>query len=131
MAQNKGNYEGVINGADPRQLRWAPSVRAMWPRCRIMEFVIWAQEDLAFTWPEVMRRMAGVGPDVPLLGEDAVLADLLSPEILHDLRGQYRRRADLTIRGLRNLVRTGPCCRQRGDGDGKRCGIARLVAGPD
>ena len=104
MAQNKGNYEGVINGADPRQLRWAPSVRAMIASVPDREFVIWAQEDLAFTWPEVMRRMAGVGPDVPLLGEDAVLADLLSPEILHDLQANIDATPDLTIRGRRNLV---------------------------
>lgn len=104
VAQNKGDYAGIINGADPRMLRWAPSVRAMVQAVPDREFVVWAQEDLPFTLPEVMRRMAGVGADMPLVGEDAVLADLLSPEILHDLQANIDATPDLSIRGRRNLV---------------------------
>ena len=104
VARNKGDYHATINGADPRQLRWAPSVRAMLEAVPDREFVVWAQEDLPFTWPEVLRRMAGVGPEVPLVGEDAVLADLLTPEILHDLQANIDATPDLSIRGRRNLV---------------------------
>ncbi|NHF73716.1 hypothetical protein [Paracoccus xiamenensis] len=104
MTQNKGDYHGIINGADPRRLRWAPSVRAMVASVPDREFVVWAQEDLAFTWPEVMRRMAGVTPDMPLVGDDVVLAELLSPEILHDLQANIDATPDLTIRARRNLV---------------------------
>ena len=68
------------------------------------EFVIWAQEDLPFTWPEVLRRIAGVGTEVPLIGEDTVLAELLSPDILHDLQAHILANPDLTIRARRDLV---------------------------
>ncbi|MBA4492179.1 hypothetical protein [Paracoccus sp. S1E-3] len=104
VARNKGDYPGTMNGADPRQLRWAPAVRAMLEAVPDREFVIWAQEDLPFTWPEVLRRLAGVGPEVPLIGEDAILADLLPPETLRDLRANMDATPDLTIRGRRNLV---------------------------
>lgn len=104
VMRNKGDYSTIMNGADPRQIRWAPAVRAMLEAAPDREFVIWAQEDLPFTWPEVLRRMAGIGPDVPLIGEDAVLADLLKPEILHDLQANMDATPDLTIRARRNLV---------------------------
>ena len=103
-AQSKCSYAEIINDADPRRLRWAPSIRAMIASVPDREFVIWAQEDLPFTWPEVMRRMAGVGPDTALVGEDAVLADLLSPEILHDLQANIEATPDITIRARRNLI---------------------------
>ena len=104
VLRNKGDYHSIMNGADPRQVRWAPAIRAMIEAVPDREFVIWAQEDLPFTWPEVLRRMTGIGTDVPLLGEDAVLADLLTPEILHDLQANIDASPDLDIRGRRNLV---------------------------
>ncbi len=104
VARNKGDYDGIVNGADPRNLRWAPAVRAMLEAVPDREFVIWAQEDLPFTWPEVLRRIAGVGTEVPLIGEDTVLAELLSPDILHELQAHLLANPALTIRARRDLV---------------------------
>lgn len=104
VAQSKGGYGSLMNGVDPRHLRWAPAVRAMLQAVPDRDFVIWAQEDLPFIWPEVLRRLAGVGPDTALQGEDAVLAELLTPEALRDLQSDIDATPGISIRARRDLV---------------------------
>lgn len=106
VAQSKGDYAAVMDGVDPLKLRWAPSVRAMLEAAPDREFVVWAQEDLPFTWPEVLRRVAGVAPDTSMLGDDAVLVDLLTPEVMHDLQAAIGAAPDLDIRTRRHMVET-------------------------
>lgn len=103
---NQGDYNGIMNGIDPRRLRWAPTIRAIQAAIPDRDFVIWAQEDLPFTWPEILRRMAGVGPEVALKGDDAILAELLPPEAMAALQGRIDALPASDIRARRDLIET-------------------------
>ncbi|MDO5605534.1 MAG: hypothetical protein Q4G25_10280 [Paracoccus sp. (in: a-proteobacteria)] len=101
-----GRYHDVMGGIDPRGLRWAPVVRRMLQAVPDREITIWAQEDLPFVWPEVLRAIAGVDASQPMRGEYAVLADLLDAEALTALRARLDDAPDMTIAQRRELIET-------------------------
>lgn len=104
VSQQKGDYAEVMEGIDPRELRWAPMFRRMLAAVPERRIVAWADEDLPFTWPEVLRAVAGVTAAMPLQDEDAILSDLLSPEALEQLNAQIEERPELSVNERRDLV---------------------------
>lgn len=80
------SYDDVMQGQDPRRLRWAPIVRQMVEKAGGRKLVLWCNEDLPMIWPEVIRRVGGVPPDMPMAGEDAILERIMTPEGLKRLR---------------------------------------------
>jgi len=71
-------YSTFIAGTDPLGLRWSDTVerlRAGAPRAAI---TVWCDEETPLIWPEVLRSVAGVGPEVPLVGESGRLAQVMS-----------------------------------------------------
>ena len=104
VTMHKGDYSAVMAGVDPFNLRWAPLFRRLVDALPGRSIVGWAQEDLPFTWPEVLRRMAGVPATTPLQDEDAILAELLTAEPLAALKAQIAAQPDLSISARRDLV---------------------------
>ncbi|SDE41748.1 hypothetical protein SAMN05421538_106182 [Paracoccus isoporae] len=99
-----GDYDAVLGGVNPRNLRWAPMLHRILQTVPDRDIVIWAQEDLPFIWPEVLRRIAGVGPEAALKGEDALLAELL-PEAEADALQQKIAATDgLSVEARRQMV---------------------------
>lgn len=99
-----GDYDSVMGGVNPRNLRWAPMLHRIIQAIPDRDIVIWAQEDLPFIWPEVLRRIAGVGPDAALKGEDALLADLLPDDTADALQQRIAATEGLTVDARRQLV---------------------------
>jgi len=76
----------VLSGSDPRRLRWSDLVRrirAADPGARI---TVWCSEDAPLIWPELMRAIADVGPEIRLKGSDDLLAAIMTPTGLRRLR---------------------------------------------
>ena len=88
--QKKVDYEAMMCGRDPRDMRWAPVVRGMVEAAGGRPLVLWCNEDLPLIWPEVLRRMGGVASEVALSGEDAIAAQIMSKEGLARLRGYLK-----------------------------------------
>jgi len=86
--QKKVDYETMMCGKDPREMRWAPVVRRMVEAAGGRKLVIWCNEDMPMIWPEVLRRMGGITPEVPLSGEDAIISEIMTEEGLSRL-GSY------------------------------------------
>ncbi|WBU56975.1 hypothetical protein [Paracoccus sediminicola] len=99
-----GNYHDVAGGLDPRQMRWAPMIQMVLQTVPDREIVVWAQEDLPFIWPELLRRLAGVAQDTPLHGDDAILADLLPEAELNGLQQRIAETPGLTVGQRRDMV---------------------------
>ncbi|MFV0292031.1 MAG: hypothetical protein ACK5II_01895 [Paracoccus sp. (in: a-proteobacteria)] len=99
-----GNYRTTMGGINPRTLRWAPMIQQMLQAVPDRDMVIWAQEDLPFIWPEILRRMAGLTADIPLQGDDAILADLLPEDALKSLQEDISGTPGLTIGQRRDMV---------------------------
>ncbi|MFV0411246.1 MAG: hypothetical protein ACK5LJ_16560 [Paracoccus sp. (in: a-proteobacteria)] len=99
-----GNYDEVMSGIDPRTLRWAPMVQRWLDAIPDRDIVIWAQEDLPFIWPELLRRMAGVPTETPLQGDDLILADILPEDTLRALKAEMTATPNLTAGQRRAMV---------------------------
>ena len=104
VRMTNGRYDALMAGVDPRKLQWTPLILRMLQTMPDRDIVVWAQEDLPFTWPEVLRRMAGVAGAVPLIGEDAVLSDLLPAEPLAALNARIAAAPGLSIAARRDMV---------------------------
>ncbi len=104
-ARQKGvDYEKMMCGRDPRDLRWAPVVRKMVEAAEGRPLVIWCNEDLPLIWPEVLRRMGGIAPEVALAGEDALIAQIMSREGLIRLRSYFKSHPPQSITQRRKVV---------------------------
>lgn len=80
------DYETLMSGLDPLDLRWAPVVGRMVQAIGGRTLVAWCNEDTPLIWPEVLRRLAGVEPDAPLQGDEALIETLMAPEGLARMR---------------------------------------------
>lgn len=104
-ARQKGvDYAAMMCGRDPRDLRWAPVVRKMVEAAEGRPLVIWCNEDLPLIWPEVVRRMGGIAPEVALSGEDALIAQIMSREGLTRLRSYLKSHPPQSIGQRRKVV---------------------------
>lgn len=83
------NYHGIMGSLDPTTLRWAPAIQNMLKAIGDRELVIWAQEDLPFIWPDVLRRIANVPADFALNGDFDILSDLLPAPVVDDLASRF------------------------------------------
>lgn len=104
VAIHKGNYGTVMDGVDPQNLRWAPLFRRFLDAVPGRHIVAWAQEDLPFIWPELLRRMAGVPASMALVDDDTILAELLPPDRLADLKERIAAQPGLSIDARRDLI---------------------------
>lgn len=74
------DFGAFLAQTDIEMLMWSELVERLQrahPDCRL---VVWANEDTPLIWPELIRSIAGVGPDYPLRGLHKFLFSLLSRE---------------------------------------------------
>lgn len=72
------SYDDYMGEVRPEDLRWLPvieDIRSSVPEARL---VLWCNEDTPLIWPEVLRGVAGVGPEMPLEAEMDVLATIMT-----------------------------------------------------
>lgn len=95
------SYDMLMNGADPLQKRWAPTLIDIVQKLRGRRLVVWCHEDMPMIFPEVLHSLSGATPETQLKGGDRLLRDLLTPEgikymreeIPHDMEVKARRAA--------------------------------------
>ncbi|MDO5643782.1 MAG: hypothetical protein Q4G26_15530, partial [Paracoccus sp. (in: a-proteobacteria)] len=104
VQMTKGDYASVMAGVDPHGLLWAPLFRRLLDAVPGRRIVAWAQEDLPFTMPEVLRRMADVPPHVALQNENGILAELLPAEAFSALDTRISAAPGLGIGPRRDLI---------------------------
>ncbi|SHJ39403.1 hypothetical protein SAMN04488012_108155 [Palleronia salina] len=79
-------YDRLMGGTDPRQLRWSVPVRQLLEACPDATLTLWCYEDMPLLWEELMRTMAGVGPDLHLTGRFDLTRHLMCDEGMPRLR---------------------------------------------
>ncbi len=78
-------YEAVMAGANLLRLRWLPTIRQVLQMNPGVQLTVWCNEDTPLIWPEVLRVLTGLAPEVALEGDNDLLATLLTPEGLAGL----------------------------------------------
>lgn len=74
------SYQQLLQGTDPASLRWSEvieSIRSAVPQAAV---TVWANEDTPLIWSEVLHELAGVGAEVPLVGTNALLENIMTRE---------------------------------------------------
>lgn len=80
-------YDRFMEGTDPHALRWSDMVARLRAGAPDAALTVWCDEDTPLIWPEVLAGVAGVGPDLPLVGGDGRLAAVMAPQGLAALQG--------------------------------------------
>ena len=98
------DYDQFIAGTDPLALRWSDFVvrlRDATPDARV---VVWCDEDAPLIWPEVLRTVAGVGPEVELAGSTGRLAAMMSAPGLRKLEDYLAANPPETVEQRRRIT---------------------------
>lgn len=102
--QRTADYDEFLAGADPFDLRWSDVVERILAANPGAPLTIWCDEDTPLIWPEVLRAVAGLGEDCTLVGEEDLLASLMSTEGYGRMRSYLDSHAPGTILQRRKIV---------------------------
>ncbi|MGB3281067.1 MAG: hypothetical protein WBA92_17940, partial [Pseudorhodobacter sp.] len=82
LAQRLGadGYNIVMGEASVLRLRWYSTIAAILQANPGVDLTLWCHEDTPRVWPEVLRAIGGVEPNVPMEGELDMLYNLLTEE---------------------------------------------------
>ncbi|MEM7491023.1 MAG: hypothetical protein AAF390_18060 [Pseudomonadota bacterium] len=81
-------FDRFVPAPDLSSLIWSDTVRAIRTASPDVPLTVWCNEDLPLIWPDVLRTLAG--RDTPLVGEDAILAEVMTPEGYGRLKAYLR-----------------------------------------
>lgn len=86
MRLQKGPFAEFTTGIDPDTLVWSDMIRDIRDANPETPITVWCNEDTPFIWPEVMHRVAGIAPEVQMMGGFDVLGQILAKEGMKRLR---------------------------------------------
>ena len=70
----------VKKQTDPHQLRWSDLMTRLRQELPEISITTWCYEDMPLIWGQVLRDMAGIEPNEPLLGDLDLLTTIMSKE---------------------------------------------------
>ncbi len=73
-----GGLAGLLDGADPRDLRWSELIARIRAEVPDLPMTIWCDEDTPLIWGEVVRRAGGLALDQKIQGAFDVLARVMT-----------------------------------------------------
>lgn len=74
------SWDELTRGYDPLAAKWSDVVARIREGAPGARICVWCNEDLIFIWGTLLRRMAGVAAERPMLGDHDLLAGVVSPE---------------------------------------------------
>lgn len=83
---NEGSYDTIMGDQSPIALRWAPVIRRIVAAVPDIALTVWCNEDTPLLWPEILRAVAGLGPEAALEGDFDLLAAIMTEEGLVKLK---------------------------------------------
>lgn len=98
-----GDYAALMQGTDPRAMRWSDCITRLLSVLGGRRLVIWCHEDVPLIWPEIMRLAGDIDPDRPLAGALVYMHELLGDAGLPKLRAALAGLAVDDIAGRRRI----------------------------
>jgi len=98
------SYDAFLAGCDPYELRWSYVIARILDLNPDAQLMVWCDEDTPLIWPEVLRAVAGLPADQPLVGENELLAMLMSGEGLSRMQAYIDTRPPASIEQRRKIV---------------------------
>jgi hypothetical protein len=98
------SYDAFLAGCDPYELRWSYVIARILELNPDVQLTVWCDEDTPLIWPEVLRNVAGLAADQPLVGEGELLAMLMSGEGMSRMQAYMQTRPPGTVEQRRKIV---------------------------
>ncbi|MDO6668698.1 hypothetical protein Q4511_07160 [Paracoccus sp. 1_MG-2023] len=98
-----GDYTELMQGNQPQTLRWRDAIQRLVASVQGRRIVIWCHEDVPLIWPEIIRLVAGAGPDVTLTGGSSYIHELLTDDGVAKLRDAMSSQDRLSVSRRREL----------------------------
>lgn len=98
------SFADFIGVTDLTDMRWAPFLTRLREDNPESKLTVWCNEDTPLIWPEILRQTSGLDADVPLLGDDEILAEIMAPVGLDRLRSYLRTHPPSTAPTRRRIV---------------------------
>ncbi|MFC0200137.1 hypothetical protein [Paracoccus rhizosphaerae] len=96
-------YDDLMQGCHPLQLRWRTTIQGLVRAAQGRRIVLWCHEDVPLIWPEVVRLVGALPPEVPLTGGLLYLHDLLGDLGIARLRDAMAGRDQMSVPQRRQL----------------------------
>lgn len=93
---NFAAMDELLRGSDPADMRWSELIGRIRASHPDMPVTLWCNEDTPLVWARILRALAGLGTDVPLAGEHALLPEILSAAGFARFEAYMARQPDLT-----------------------------------
>ncbi len=79
LAQTKfDTMSAYLGGTDPIGMRWSDMIVRVRGAIPDVPITVWCNEDTPLIWGQILRKMAGVDHDVPLMGEHDLLREIMT-----------------------------------------------------
>ena len=79
-----------LKSNDPMDLSWVAPVDALQKALPDVPLTLWCEEDTPLIWPRIIRQIANIPDDTPIVGGLAALTDALKPEGITRFRAFLR-----------------------------------------
>ncbi|MDB6179217.1 hypothetical protein PAF17_17130 [Paracoccus sp. Z330] len=103
LPQIQGGYTSLMQGCDPRQLRWPDTIRRLVGAAQGRRVVIWCHEDVPMLWPELVRLVGDIGPETALSGTLLYMQEILTDAGIAELRTTLSSRDQVSIAQRREI----------------------------
>ncbi|MDM7255434.1 MAG: hypothetical protein P3W90_001900 [Paracoccus sp. (in: a-proteobacteria)] len=103
-AVSGARYDRMFASFSPEVLRWNVAARRILQAAQGRRVVFWCHEDTPLIWPEVLRAVAGVGPEVALTGEQTMANAAMLPQGAQWLRRALETRPPRSVRERREIT---------------------------
>ncbi len=101
---NEGSYDALMGDIHPMTLRWSNVISRMLDQLPDIDLTVWCNEDTPLIWPEVLREIAGLGPEAELEGDFDLLATIMTDDGLAKLKVYLDTHPPETVEARRKIT---------------------------
>ncbi|UXX82086.1 hypothetical protein [Roseovarius pelagicus] len=75
---NFDSVDAYLGGTAPTEMRWSDMVHRIRESAPDIPLTVWCNEDTPLIWGQLLREMAGLDPMAPVIGEHALLREIMT-----------------------------------------------------
>ncbi|SLN43051.1 hypothetical protein ROJ8625_02125 [Roseivivax jejudonensis] len=98
------DFEAFLDGVIPEEFRWSDLLRRLRGAHPDVPITTWANEDTPIIWGQILREMAGIELNRRIKGGFDLLSEIMAPEGMKRFREYLARHPDMTERQKRRVM---------------------------
>jgi len=93
-----------LDGADPRDIYWSDLIKSIRQEAPNVHVTVWCNEDTPLIWSELVREIAGLAANEPILGGFDLLTEIMSAEGMGRFQSYLDSHPDMTEMQTRRVI---------------------------